>query len=238
MIAILLLAMTCQAQGATQAAPTAQVPDFMVNRWPTGPKTNLPTGVFTAQLPNKSGVTAHGQQAQQFVAEAFAVQDADITDEGEPFLVLFGPDDATRQAADQIPADIASKIQVNRYDPDTKEGALKVREMGLKSGGRGTKAILMDAEGNVAYEGLFDLDKVLEKLRELLGLSEPDDEKPWFPNPLRPRVEIDLPWFLVFVVFGAGVGATLFVQWIIQQKKQKEEILLELARLKTQRPNG
>jgi hypothetical protein len=165
--------------------------------------TTRPTGVVSSKLPDRPGVTARGSNAQSFVASVFGSPggEGEEADEERPWLVLIGPDDATRQAEERLPKDVAPVVRVNRYEASQEV----LTRFGIKKAGA-VQALLMGPDGNVAFEGAFDLREVVDAIRKLLGLeSDSPDEGGWLPFPLRPRVEVDVSWISTAIAFAIGL---------------------------------
>lgn len=198
------------------ARPPVQSNTSASRPWPTAPPTKFPTGVVSNRIPSGASYQTHGVEAQRFVVEALGYGGDGVDDSEEPWLVLFGPPDATNQIRDAVPSDVAQKIQFAAYDPETDEGRLKMKELKVSAGGRGVKAIVMDAGGNVAYEGIFDMDEVLAKLRKLLGVGPPDDEPDdggsnWpIPNPFR-----SVPFWMTWTFWGGVAAGAAVVKFLV-----------------------
>lgn len=143
----------------------------------------IPNGVRIESLPRSPGFNARGERARLFIEEAQAIVrgDPEIPDRsGAPWLILIGPEEATRQAEGRIPEELKTRIQVTRYEPDDPR---------LERGFRryyqgGMTAILLAADRSVEWSGLFELAELLLRIRRLLGL-EPEPP-PLIPLPSLP----------------------------------------------------
>jgi hypothetical protein len=222
---------------------------FQVGAEPARP--TLPTGVDVTRIPHDSGYYAVGPRARQWVAEAQRTVVAqrspgpdgvDIPDRsGAPWLVLIGPDDATKQAEAQIPEDLASRVQVARFEPTDPR-----LDRGFKRYYQGgTHALILEADRTVAWSGLVDLAEIVHHLRRLLGL-EPD-APPLFPDLPIPLPSLGgSPVLLPSLAFAGGlfagpllrsIGRRLIRLVVSQAKDAIRAAVAEAQRQETPRPN-
>ena len=171
-------AIVCVLFGVAQTL--ALTPETVAHREAT-----LLTGVVTSKIPTREGYQARGPRAEAWVENQNAIargEDDAIPDRtGSPWLVLIGPEDATKQVASQLPEELASRVNVTRYQPDDPRLDRGLR--GHYTGG--TYALVLDPSRDITWQGLVDLAEILHHLRRLLGL-EPDPVPPWIPS-TRPR---------------------------------------------------
>lgn len=176
----------------------------------------IPTGVITSKLPRQSGYHARGEDARAWVTQAQAIARGDdpIPDRSaSPWLVLIGPDDATRQAAGQLDPELAARVNVARYEPDDPrlDRGLRAHYPG------GTFALVLGPDRSIAWRGLVDLAEIVHHLRRLLGL-EPDapDLPPWLPGPDGPRPDGGpMTAILAWLVAQLGAGPTLGLVYLL-----------------------